>query len=287
MNFDIVGWLSVSTNKIILIVAILIITLLSAKLIKRLFHNAITRSSKVLKVDPTHYAFLKHFISALIYILGLILIVYLIPPLRALSVSLLAGAGVLAVVIGFASQQALSNIVSGIFIVIFKPFRVNDRITIGTDTRGIVEDITLRHTVIRTYENKRVIIPNSVISDEKIENSSLGDEKICKFIEFGISYDSDVKKAKKIMRAEAEKHPNMIDNRSKKEKEQGEPAVNVRVLGFTDSSVMIRAWVWASTPGEGFVMSCDLYESIKERFDKEKIEIPFPHRTIVYKNKKR
>ena len=287
MNFDIVGWLSVSTNKIILIVAILIITLLSAKLIKRLFHNAITRSSKVLKVDPTHYAFLKHFISALIYILGLILIVYLIPPLRTLSVSLLAGAGVLAVVIGFASQQALSNIVSGIFIVIFKPFRVNDRITIGTDTRGIVEDITLRHTVIRTYENKRVIIPNSVISDEKIENSSLGDEKICKFIEFGISYDSDVKKAKKIMRAEAEKHPNMIDNRSKKEKEQGEPAVNVRVLGFTDSSVMIRAWVWASTPGEGFVMSCDLYESIKERFDKEKIEIPFPHRTIVYKNKKR
>jgi len=71
---------------------------------------------------------------------------------------MLAGAGILAVAVGFASQAALSNIISGVFVVIFKPFRVGDRLKINELT-GVVEDITLRHTVIRDLENKRIIIP--------------------------------------------------------------------------------------------------------------------------------
>lgn len=95
--------------------------------------------------------------------------VYETNALRTVATSLLAGAGILAVAVGFASQQALSNIVSGIMIVIFKPFRVNDRLNIGTTFNGIVEDITLRHTVIRDFENKRIIVPNMVISQECLE----------------------------------------------------------------------------------------------------------------------
>ena len=201
----------------------------------------------------------------------------------SLSVSLFAGAGILAVVIGFASQHAFANIVSGIFIVIFKPFRVGDRITIGTDVRGVVEDINLRHTIIRNFENKRIIVPNSIISNEKIENASIGDEKICRFVEFGISYDSNIDKAMKIMEKEALKHPLHIDNRSDEEKEKNDPIVRVRVIGFADSSVNLRAWVWAKDSPDAFTLGCDLNKSIKERFDKEGIEIPFPYRTIVYK----
>jgi small conductance mechanosensitive channel len=266
----------------VIIILIVFLTIIFARIIKVFLDKSFEKSSKHLKVDSTQFTFLKHSINAIIYIIGISIIIYMIPPLRTLSISILAGAGVLAVIIGFASQQAFSNIISGIFIVIFKPFSVGDRITIGTDT-GIIEDITLRHTVIRTFENKRIIIPNSVISNEKIENSSFGDEKICKFVEFGISYDSDVDKAKKIMRQEAEKHPNVIDNRTAEEKKSKDPIVTVRVIGFTDSSVMLRAWVWAKDPKTAFRLGCDLNESIKKRFDKEKIEIPFPHRTIVYK----
>src|SRR3990172_8509923 len=97
-------------------------------------------------------------------------------------------------IVGFASQQAFSNIISGIFIVIFRPFRVNDIIKVGSLDAGMVEDITLRHTVIRSFENRRLISPNAVISEQTVLNSSIIVEKVCLFLYIGISFDSDVDK---------------------------------------------------------------------------------------------
>lgn len=270
-------------GKIFLVIIILLITVIFQKIVRRLFERFVKKSSKFIKVEATKYNFLKHLMTAMIYLVGIGAAIYAIPQLRALSVSLFAGAGILAVIVGFASQQAFSNIVSGVFIVIFKPYRVGDRIKIGADVSGVVEDITLRHTVIKNWQNIRIIIPNSKISDNTIENMDIGDQKICKWVEFGISYDSDISKAMGIMREEAEKHPNCLDNRDENEKKNKDPIVRVRVLGFGDSSVNLRAWVWAQDAGKGFAMACDLNKSIKERFDKERIEIPFPYRTIVYK----
>jgi small-conductance mechanosensitive channel len=203
--------------------------------------------------------------------------------LRVLASSLLAGAGILAVSVGFASQHDLSNIISGVFVIIFKPFRVNDRVNLR-ELRGIVEDITLRHTVIRDFENKRIIIPNSLISDEILINSNYGDERICKWVEIGISYDSNVEKAKTIIKEEILKHPLHIDPRTPEQLEEGEELAPVRIVGFGDSSVNLRGWAWANSPLDAFKMECELFELIKQRFDNEGIEIPFPHRTLVYKN---
>ena len=237
----------------------------------------------VLDIDPRRYRFLKHFLLGFLFLFGVGLAVYLIPTLRSLSVSIFAGAGVLAIILGFAAQQALSNVISGIFLAVFKPFRVGDWITVGTRNIGVVEDITLRHTVIRDRQNKRIIIPNSVIGDETIENSSIDDSRVRKFIEMSISYDADIDKALLIMEEEALKHPETIDGRTKKEKSEGQPVVKTKVVGFADSAVILRAWVWTRDPYAGFQAEYDLYKSIKQRFDKEGIEIPFPYRTIVYK----
>ena len=103
----------------------------------------------------------------------------------------------------------------------------------------------------------------------------------------GISYDSDIDLAMNIMREEAKKHAECIDNRSEESKEKGDDMITTRLIGFGDSSVNIRAYVWASDPINGFVMKTDLYKSIKKRFDSEGIEIPFPYRTIVYKDEKK
>jgi small conductance mechanosensitive channel len=270
-------------KKFVLVGVIIFMTIIFQKIIGKLISNSFKKSSKFLNVEETKYRFFKHFTSAMIYIIGFGVAVYSIPSLRTISVSLFASAGILAVVIGFASQQAFANIISGMFIVIFKPFRVGDRITIGSDVRGVVEDLNLRHTIIRNFENKRIIVPNSIISNEKIENASIGDEKICKFIEIGISYDSDINKALKIMEKEALRHPLHIDGRSDEQKKKEEPIVKVKVTGFGDSSVNLRAWVWAKDSPDAFNLGCDLNKSIKEKFDKEGIEIPFPYRTIVYK----
>jgi small conductance mechanosensitive channel len=267
-----------------LAVGILIGTVILAALVGRFFRGLIKRSTDEMKNDPTNYLFLRHLIIGVIYLVGIGIAVYTVPELRGLASSMLAGAGILAVAVGFASQHALSNIISGLFIVIFKPFRVNDRITVR-DMGGVIEDITLRHTVIRNFENRRIIIPNALISDEILVNSDFGDEKICKWIEVSISYESNIDLAKEIMREETMAHPLLIDNRNEEQISAGEPQVMVRVLALQDSGILLRAWAWTEGQADSFVLGCDLYESIKKRFDREGIEIPYPHRTVVQKIK--
>lgn len=264
-----------------IVLVILIVTLIVAKLIKK----ALNKKEHFLKMDATQYKFLSHFISGLVYFFGILLALYSIPALRGLATSIFAGSGVLAIIIGFASQQAFANIVGGIFIAVFKPFRLGDRVKfVDKDVIGIVEDITLRHTVIRTFDYKRIIVPNSVINSEVLENANIIDQKTQEFFEIGISYDSDVNKAMQIIKEEALKHPLFINNRTEEEIDNNKESVKVRVIGFGESSVNLRAYVWTNSPTDAFIVGCDLNKSVKERFDKEGIEIPFPYRTIVFKN---
>lgn len=254
---------------------ILIATLITASVFSRLFKGFIRRSTTIMKNDPTSYLFLRHSITALIYLVGFSLAVYALPPLRGLAGSLLAGAGILAVAVGFASQHALSNIISGLFIVIFKPFRVNDRLRIRDNLNGMVEDITLRHTVIRDFENRRILIPNSVISEEVVINSDFGDDFICKWLELTLVHDSDIDLAKQIMAEEAVAHPLHIDNRKPEDVEAGKPVVIVRVIALDERGIRLRAYIWAKDAADAFVLSCDLYETIKKRFDAAGIKLTF------------
>ena len=272
-----------SIEHIAIFVGIVLATIIVAYLVNRFFKRLIRRSTEEMKNDPTNYLFFRHAIRTLIYIVGFSIAIFMMPNLRALASSLLAGAGILAVAVGFASQHALSNIISGVFIIIFKPFRVNDRVKLRELT-GIIEDITLRHTVIRDFENKRIIIPNSLISEEIIVNSSFEDDSICKWVDIGISYDSDIEKAKAIIKEEILNHPMHIDPRTPKQVDEGEELAPIKVIGLGDSSVNIRGWAWSKDAADAFTMGCDLLESIKLRFDRAGIEIPFPHRTLVHKN---
>ena len=102
-----------------LAVGILIGTVILAALVGRFFRSLIKRSTDEMKNDPTNYLFLRHLIIGVIYLVGIGVAVYTVPELRGLASSMLAGAGILAVAVGFASQHALSNVISGMFIVIF------------------------------------------------------------------------------------------------------------------------------------------------------------------------
>lgn len=269
-----------------MVVVIILLTLIVAFLVNRFFKRLIKKSSGDINNDPTNYLFLRHAAVAIVYLVGFGLAISVVPFLRTVANSLLAGAGILAVAVGFASQHALSNIISGVFIIVFRPFRVNDRLEIRTMS-GVVEDITLRHTVIRNFENRRIIIPNSIISDEIIVNADFKDQLICKWVNISISYDSDIPLAKAIMREEVLAHPLILDNRTAEQKAAGQEQVPVRVLSLGDSSVDLRAWAWAKDNADAFVLGCDLLESIKRRFEEVGIEIPYPHRTLVQKGEKK
>ncbi len=269
----------------VIFVIIIFITVIVGFIVNKLLLRLIKKSTEEMSNDPTNYIFLRRVVLGLIYVVGFSLAIYIEPNLRTLANSMLAGAGILAVAIGFASQQALGNVISGVFIVIFKPFKINDRLSLQTH-HGVVEDITLRHTVIRNFENKRIIIPNAVISNEIVVNSDFVNDRICRWIDVGISYGSDIDKAKALMVEEVLNHPLNIDTRTPEQIEEGIPEVIVRVISLGDSSVNLRAWAWAQDLPNGFILSCDLFENIKKRFDKEGIEIPFPHRTVyMHQNK--
>ncbi|HYQ57943.1 MAG TPA: mechanosensitive ion channel family protein [Draconibacterium sp.] len=268
------------------VLGIIVISYLLSFIARRILTRIIKKKSENLKEDPTKFVFLKNSASFIIFTIALIIIFLVTPTLNDIGKGLFAGAGILAATIGFASQKAFSNILSGIFILIFKPFSVQDTIEVKSDNlKGVVEEITLRHTIIRDYENRRIVIPNSLISESTLLNSSMTDEKIKKHVDFGISYDSNIDLAKKIIEEEILKHPNFIDNRTEEEKEQDVPLISMRLVSLGDFAVTIRAYVWAKSNDEAFALQCDVFESVKKRFDKEGVEIPFPYRTIVFKNK--
>ncbi len=259
--------------------AMIVSKIFSVLLMSRL--KELAKSSHI-KLDITRFRIFEHLVSLAIYSLAFIYIVYSVPELRALSISILAGVGFAAIIVGFAAKEVLSNLLSGIFIAVFQPLRVGDRIRFEGEY-GTVEDITLRHTIIKTWKNIRLVVPNSAINKATITNYSIVDEKCLETIDMPISYDSSIDKAKKIMIEEAKKHKDFFNPHSKGELVSKKEPIKVRVTGLGDYFVNLRLYFWAKNKPTAFRMSCDLRESIKKRFDREGIEIPFPYRTIVYK----
>ncbi len=244
-------------------------------IVNYLFRNYFTKNEKAL-IDKHNAGFFRRIIIYAVYLIGITAFLALIPGMEKVSNSILAGAGIAAMAVGLASQEALKNIVSGMFIVFSKPFRIGDSIQVGNDISGTVREITLRHTLIVNGENRTIIVPNSTMNTATIINSTIGDQATCAFVEIGVSYETSLDHAISIMREEIQKHPLLIDRRSANEKKSGAPQVVIRVTNLGDSAITLKAWTWASSSGNASVLKCDLLKSIKERFDAEKIEIPYP-----------
>lgn len=262
-----------------------VVTIVGAASTNMWFRLSILRKIEKLE-DPTSFKFLRYVVVIGIYLVGILFALLAFPSLKGVAQTALGGAGVIALIAGVASQEALANLVGGVFIISFKPFKIGDVIKVTDTMVGTVVDITLRHTVIRNYENKMLVIPNAIINKEKLINYDLGDLKICERIEFQISYESDLDLAKKIMQEECEKHPLIIDNRSATDILDGLPMVRTALISINESTLTVRAWTWARDYGDAFDMHCDLLEIIKKRFDNEGIDLAYPHRTIVFKDKK-
>ncbi|WP_340100730.1 mechanosensitive ion channel family protein [Salinibaculum salinum] len=172
--------------------------------------------------------------------------------------------------IGFAMQDVIANFVAGIFIYTDKPFRIGDWIEWDGNS-GVVEDISLRVTRVRTFDNELLTVPNSQLTDGVIKNPVAKDTLRLKFV-FGIGYDDDIDNATEIIIEEAEKHPEILED----------PAPSVRLIELGDSSVGLQSRIWISQPSRAdFVKTrAEYVKAVKERFDAEDINIPYPNRTI-------
>lgn len=267
---------------IIKIAIILGVSILVSFLLRKVLGKYLSKNMATLKVNPTNYSFLKNASSFIIFVLASFAIIYTIPEFKNLGSTLFASAGIFAAVIAFASQQAMSNIIGGIFIVIFKPFRVGDTIQVRTDF-GLVEDITIRHTMLKNFQNERIIIPNSIISNEFITNRTIVDERFRRAIDIGVSFDSNLDLAIEIILDEGRNHQNYIDWRTEENIADGAKDIDVKVLEFTESGVMLRAFIWSANPGKSFDLMSDLLYNVKKRYDENDITIARPARYIINK----
>ena len=179
-----------------------------------------------------------------------------------------AAAGTLA--IGFAMQNVVRNFVSGVFIYVDEPFRVGDWIE-WEDQLGIVEDVRLRTTRVRTFDNEQLTVPNAELTENVVKNP-VAKGRIRQRFTVGIGFGEDVLEAVQYMIEVAHDHPEILDD--------PEPTVRMTELG--DSAVILQARVWIDDPARAdFIRIRSEYgTNVKRRFDAEGINIPFPIRTL-------
>lgn len=260
----------------LVIVGTILIALLADFIVK---YNISKRLSQ--NRDTTNLKFIRYIVAGLIYFIGAVLVLFAFPSLRVVAKTALGGAGILTIILGFASQEALSNVVGGLFIIAFKPFKIGDIIELSDTNMGTVSDITLRHTVIRNFDNQMIVIPNSVINKERLINYNLNDKKACKRLEVSIAYDSDTDVARKIMSDACENHPLSIDVRSQFEIDKGVPRAKTAVVSLDKNAITIRVWAWAKSFDDVYDLGCELNDDIKKGFDKAGIEMAIPYRTLL------
>lgn len=275
-------WLGGVVCRAILIAAILLIAMFAVRAINRLFKETIDRLKAAKNPNVAVFSFLRYVALSVVYFIAFSSVVSAIPVLDTLMTKLLAAGGVLALVLGVAAQEALGSIASGVMILFFKPFIIGDVLNVvSIGVTGTVEDITLRHTVLKTAENKRVIIPNSTMNGAVVENFDYGEKRVCLMLDVGVTYESDMERALAILADEVGKHPSYLDVRTAEQKAAGQPLVTVRVQELADSAVVLRALLWGTDNGTAFGMKCDLLRSVKNRFDAEGVEFAYPHVQIV------
>ena len=186
---------------------------------------------------------------------------------------LVAGMGIMGLVIAFAAQDTLGNFISGMFLLTDRPFKVGDLVLMGNGDYCRVEKIGMRSTKLyNTFDHDVIILPNSKIANEKVINLTEPDNKMKVKVTIGVDYDTDIQKAKKIMLDVANKHTDVINA------EDRDPFV--RLVDFGDSSINLKLYTWVYHLDDQWRVGGEMREEIFELFKKEGIDIPFPQRVV-------
>ena len=252
-------------------VLFLLFGLVLTRLLRRAIHALIDHDPKE-HLDRMTLSFISNLATFVMWIVLALIFCHAVPALNKLTTSLLAGVSIVSVVIGFAAQSTLGNLVSGISLVIYKPFRRGDRLQLTTPTgleTGIVEDLSLGYTVLRTFDNRRIVLSNGTIANQIMINLSSVDLRVMMTPTISIGYNSDIAKARAIILELAHAHDDVLEV-------VGCPVVN---LGASSVDLSLRAWCADASSAKG--VEFDLLEQIKTRFDEAGIEIPYAYQNVI------
>ena len=264
---DVNWWIETSQNllatwgpRILALVATLVIGWLVVKIVTAIVRRLMTKA----KVEPTLVGFTAHMIY-----MGLMALV-IISALSAAgfpTTSFVAIIGAAGLAVGFALQGSLASFAAGIMLIVFRPFKVGDYIE-AAGTGGVVEEIQVFATRLKTPDNKAVLVPNAAVTAGNIVNFSAKDIRRVDLV-FGIGYGDDIKKAKQLLMTILTRDKRVLKD----------PAPTVAVLELGDNSVNFAVRPWVATADYWNVLF-DVTEAVKLEFDANGLSIPFPQHDV-------
>lgn len=220
-----------------------------------------------------HLRYAKSAINVTIIVVGVYSLAQQFDVTKDISKVLLQSGSLIVAIATFAAQQALGNIISGFSLSMSKPYEVEDKIKVvqggGIIAEGIVQDITIRHTIIRQFNGESCIVPNSVMDASVITNTNYT-ENIGNFMEIEIGYSADIDRAMDIMQKICINHELTLNTESNK----------VFIKGYTQNGMILKTTVWTGNLDDSFRACSDIRAELVKEFLKNDIEIPYQTVTI-------
>jgi len=256
---------------IVYALVLLVIAAVINRMLRLAVERGLARGSRV-HIDRTRVKFISQLAQMVVYIITFFVYAHLIPSLANLGNAGLASVGVLSVVAGMAAQNTLGNLIAGISLLLYRPFNVGDRLQVTAPTgleTGEIESLNLGYTILKTDDNRRVVVPNSIMASQTTINLSL--RAVCS-VSVVISHDSDLDRARAILLEIAGSNP-------KAQKIDG-----CSVTQLDGSGVALTISIWCADSLIAGALKCDLLEAIKRSFPAEGIKFPSVNRVIIVKN---
>jgi small conductance mechanosensitive channel len=253
-------WIALYGLKVIAALAILILGRIAASGVRALVRRLLQKS----RMEETLVSFLARvsYIAMMAFV-----ILAALSQLGIQTTSFIAVLGAAGLAVGLALQGSLANFAAGVLMIVFKPFKTGDYIEAG-GTAGVVEEIGIFTTELKSPDNKKIIIPNAKVTGDSITNYTAKDQRRVDIVA-GVSYGDDLDKVRKVLEGILSEDERVLQ----------EPAPTIGVLELAESSVnfTVRAWVKTADYWNVFFA---VQENIKKRFDAEGITIPFPQQDI-------
>jgi small-conductance mechanosensitive channel len=221
-------------------------------------------------VDQTAVRFMAQLARLGVWVFAFVSYAHIVPALSGLGSAWLTSAGVAAVVVGMAAQNTLGNLIAGVSLVLYRPFHISDHLQVpvpgGLET-GIVENISLGYTILRTDDERRLVIPNSLMASQTIINLSMSRNPFPCVVAIALEHDADVDKARQILLDAAKQNPKAL----------GTPSC--RITNLSGDGVTVTLTALAAKHADVPDLKCDLLEAAKKQFDKAAIKIPRNYET--------
>ncbi|MBN2184729.1 MAG: mechanosensitive ion channel [Candidatus Krumholzibacteriota bacterium] len=251
--------------KLLMAMVTLVIGLWIIRLLGKTFSKGMERS----KIDLSLRSFLLSLIRIILKVMLVISVASMIGIQMTSFIAILGAAGL---AVGLALQGSLANFAGGVLILLFKPYKVGDFVDAGGHT-GTIKEIQIFNTIMKTPDNKTIIIPNGALSNGSITNFST--ESIRRIdMTFGIAYSDNIKKAKETLEAILKGDSRVLDDPA--------PTVAVSELGDSSVNFVVRPWCGSA---DYWGLYFDIHEKVKLEFDKAGISIPFPQQDVhLYKH---